>query len=322
MTTNMGWATPPPRFLGVDGGGTKTLAVVVDADGVEHGRGHAGASNYRAVGLPQAIANLRDAVERAAAAAGCALPLTAAWLGVAGVDHPDDSSVLLGHLGTLARNVQLTNDAELMLSGLDRCVGVALIAGTGSIALGRSAAGASARAGGWGHLLGDEGSGYDLGRHALQAAARAADGRGKPTALLGLILGAWQLSAPADLIPRVHAEHDTAGIARLAPLVLRAACDGDSVARAIVWRAAAELALTATTVGDALGFQDALPLALGGGLLLHDEAFRAEVLRRVARRRPLGSVAVVTQQALSAARALAATWPDAARATPAAVETP
>src|SRR6185437_6227673 len=92
-------------------------------------------------------------------------------------------------------------------------VGVALIAGTGSIAVGRNAAGVAARVGGWGHLLGEEGSGYAIGSAALNAAVRAADGRGEPTSLLQRILATWGLSAAPELIPYVYADANTRGAA-------------------------------------------------------------------------------------------------------------
>jgi glucosamine kinase len=294
-----------PFFLGIDGGGSKTLAVIVDARGQERGRALAGSSNYQAAGIEPAIAQLYAAAEQATRAAGGSLPVKAAWLGLAGVDRPSDQSVLLPRLQPLAESIRLTNDAELLLSVLDGAVGVALVAGTGSIALGRDAQGALARAGGWGHILGDEGSGYDIGRRALQAAMRAADGRGEATMLLECVMSYWGLARPDDMVGRVYNNDDKAGIARLAPLVLRAARDGDGVARKIAQRAADELALAALTVCKALDFSgERVGLALGGGLLLHGAALRSQVLRRIRRRQLLGRVALVEEPALSGARAV------------------
>lgn len=294
----------PPLFLGVDGGGTKTLAVVVDADGQERGRGMAGGANYNTLGLDTALANLRAAVHAALAAAQAAPPIAAAWIGLAGVDRAADRALLLPRLAPLARVVHLGNDAELALSALPAGVGVALIAGTGSIALGRDPAGATARAGGWGHILGDEGSGYDIGRNALCAALRASDGRGPATSLLPRILARWELPIAEALLSRVYPAGDKADIAALAPLALDAATDGDPVAHAIVRRAAAELAVAASTVAHALAFPDGrAPLALGGALLVHAAPLRDGVLRRLRRGLDLGPVVVVDQPALSAARA-------------------
>ncbi len=291
-------------FAGVDGGGSKTLAVVVDADGHERGRGTAGSSNYAAVGLDRAIGEIRTAVTGAARAAGSDPPIAAAWIGLAGVDRPADHDALLPQVRQVAGRVHLTNDADLVLTALPGAVGIAAIAGTGSIMLGRDGHGRTARAGGWGHIIGDEGSGYELGRLALQAASRAADGRGPATTLLDSIVRSWNLGEPGDMISRVYHHEDKAAIARLSSLVFAAARTGDPVARKFVSRAAAELALGIMTVDDELDFPEGpLPLALAGGLLTSEPTLRAMLLRRVRRRRAVGPVEVVTEPASSAARA-------------------
>ena len=310
--THTGIGAYSPCCVGVDGGGSKTLAIVVDANGNECGRATAGSANYQAVGLDRAVAQLTQAVAEAAHIAGCRLPLAAAWLGVAGIDSARDHTTVLPHLRSLAQGVRLTNDAELMLSPLPDSVGVALVAGTGSIALGRNASGATARTGGWGHLLGDEGSGYDIGRHALQAALRAADGRGPATPLLDAILAEWRLSSASDILGRVYPDGDKAEIARLSRVVFATAQAGDRVARGIVRRAASELALAALAVGAGLGVRatDALPLALGGGMLLHEATLQRDVLLRLGRRQALGPVVLVEEPALCAARAARSLPPD------------
>lgn len=291
-------------FLGVDGGATKTLAVIVDATGREVGRGVAGSGNQAAVGMKRAIESIRGAVTEAARQARTAPPFRAAWIGLAGIDRPGDRDRLLPHLGALAGAVRLTNDAELALTGLDGAVGVAVIAGTGSIVVGRDATGRMARSGGWGHIIGDEGSGYELGRLALKAAARASDGRGQQTALLPAIMTEWQLSRPDAMIDRVYPDGDKGEIARLSALVFVAARDGDAVARRIVRDAATELALAALAVGARLEYPDSgLPIALAGGMLIHEADFRAMLLRRLRSRARVGRVALVAEPARSAADA-------------------
>jgi N-acetylglucosamine kinase-like BadF-type ATPase len=293
--------------LGVDGGGTRTRAIVLDAQGRPRGEGVAGSANYHAVGLLRAVGHLRAAAEAAVAAAGCQLPVRTAWLGVAAVDRPEDHGRLEPHLRPLAGTVCLTNDAELVLGGLPGRAGVALVAGTGSIALGRDPAGTEARAGGWGHILGDEGSGYWIGRLALGAAVQAADGRGPATTLLGLVLGAWRLRSASEIYDRVYQGRGKAQVASVAPLVLEAARAGDHVARRIVRRAADELARVALVAGAQLDFPvGCLPLALGGGLLVQAADLRRLVLRRLRRYRPFDPVVVVVDPALSAARAVLA----------------
>lgn len=296
-------------FLGVDGGGTKTRAVVVDAAGIERGAATGAGANPHRAGVERAVEAITATATEAARLAGARLPLAAAWLGLSGLDAPADYAALAPRLASLAGATHLVNDAELLLAALPMQVGVALIAGTGSIAVGRNAAGATTRVGGWGHALGDEGSGYALGGAALVAAARAADGRGEPTILLERILSAWGLAEARQLIARVYAGADggaTAPVAQVATVVLQAARDGDAVAQGIVQRGADELALATLTTARALGFGSAaapLPLALGGSLLLRAADYREAVLRGVSQRIALGETALVEQPALSAARA-------------------
>lgn len=288
--------------LGIDGGGSKTRAVVVDAQGNERGRGLTGSANYHTVGLELAVLHIRQAAEEAAQEARCSLPVEAAWLGLAGIDRPPDSALLVPQLHFLARSLRLTNDAELVLSALEEKPGVALIAGTGSIALGQDSRGKIERSGGWGHILGDEGSGYDIGRRTLQAAAKAADGRGPKTSLLELVLNHWQLSSADEMIGKVYGREDKAMIAEISSLTFRAAREGDKIARKIVQKAARELAQAVIAVADRLNLQEQeLSLALGGGILLHEADFRSMVLRHIQKHFSLEQVAFVKEPALSAA---------------------
>lgn len=322
-----------PLFLAVDGGGTKTVAVVVDAAGNEVGRGLAGPANARVVAPDAALAQVRQAIDAALSVSGQtgrdpqtghdesreqtgrdqSRPytdvgqafLSAAWLGLAGIDTPQDSEMIRPHVATLATSVLLTNDAELLLGALEDAVGVALVAGTGSVALGRDAAGRTARASGWGHIFGDEGSGYAIGQAALRAIARASDGRGPATSLTDNILAAWNLSIPDTLIDVVHTQKTKTDIAQLAPLVLAAWRAGDAVARRIVRRAAQEQAHAALAVARSLSLPDPLALALGGGLFLHAEDFASLVLADVQRTHPGADAILVADPALLAARWLA-----------------
>lgn len=303
VTMNGGWSSSA-FAVGVDGGGSKTLAVVVDAEGHERGRGMAGSSNHTGVGIEQAVQHIYSAVEDAARQAGCVLPLQSAWFGLAGVDHRADYDLLLPYLRPLAQSVYLTNDAELTLSGLPGSVGIALIAGTGSIALGHDARGTVARAGGWGHIIGDEGSGYELGCRCLQAVARATDGRGQATLLVDMLLKHWRLDDASEMIGKVYNDADKATIAALSALVFAAARDDDEVACGMVEDAARELALVTVAVKNKLDFAEGqIALALGGGLLLHENDFRAKVISAINARMSVGNVALVEEPALSGARA-------------------
>ena len=285
-------------YLGVDGGGSKTLAVVVDAQGRECGHGRAGSANYVAVGLEQAVQNVYAAIRQAMSNVPCALPLTKAWLGLAGVDRPADVELLSQHVRELADVVLVTNDADLLLSALGERVGVALVVGTGSIALARDANGKVSRIGGWGHILGDEGSGYYIGCRGLQAAIRSADGRGGATMLLNLLLQQWQLRAVEDFIDIVYTVDNKAKIAQIATCVTQAARQGDQVALEIVDQAVDELALLVQTASPSVS---PLPLVLGGGLLLHDHFLRERLLYRIQQTQALDPILYVERPAFSAA---------------------
>lgn len=263
-------------FLGVDGGGTNTRAWLANAAGAIVGRGGGGSSNFRAVGAERALAALRHATEEACAHAQIDVSqIRAACFGLAGADRASEHAMLLESLQKHLPNarIQIVNDAVLLLAaGTPQGWGIGIISGTGSICFGKTRDARTARAGGWGYILGDEGSGYMLGLDALRAVVRAFDGRAPPTALTQPILAYWKLQTPNDLIQHVYSlTHARVEIAALARLVDDAANDGDDIARAIVQTAARELALAARAVADALKLENEIPCALTGGVFLQSK---------------------------------------------------
>jgi N-acetylmuramic acid 6-phosphate etherase len=269
-------------YLGIDGGGTHTVALLASASGDIVGRGTAGPSNRQAVGTERAQATLDEAVSAAFQSAGLPRgPVASACLGLAGADRPDDQTALRewAERVQLAARVEVTSDAAILLAaGTPHGWGLVLIAGTGSIAFGRTADGRRARAGGWGHLLGDEGSAYALVIQALQAVVRAADSRGPATRLTECFLNHWGLTGPQDLIAAVYRSgRDRADFAALAPLVIETAAD-DAVAAGIVEQGARELARAGESVVRQFGWRGSIPLALAGGLLLGNTNYRDRVL--------------------------------------------
>jgi len=291
-----------PLILGLDGGGSKTLALLADATGRVLGRGTSGSSNYQNIGAEAAWAALDGAIA-AAFADTCTCtkpqvqcrcagrspgPLAAVCLGLAGVDRPEDRTLFEGWAAERfgGAPVVIANDAELVLAaGTPDDWGVAVISGTGSIVFGRHPSGKMARAGGWGHILGDEGSGYAIGIAALRAVMCAFDGRGPQTALTAAVLAHWGLSAPPDLVGRVYREDvgatDIAGLARL---VDAAAGAGDAVARGILHAAGRDLAITVAAVVRRLGLPAPTPCALAGGVVVHGSQARAAFLAAAAER--------------------------------------
>ncbi len=265
--------------LGVDGGGSKTVAAVGRRSGarpIELGRGRAGSSNVVATGERAALDELEAAIQQACRQAGCALQqMTGVCLALAGSDRP---MVRRGVFQWAQQRglspVRIVHDAEPVLAaGTDDGCGVALIAGTGSIAFGRNSQGVAARAGGWGPLLGDEGSGYWLGLCALRAVTRQLDGLAPRTDLTDRLLEQLQVVENAEL-PRQVAAMGRADLAGLAPFVLTAAVERDPVAETIVRQGAEKLAGLVVALAERLGWENGgFPLALSGGVLLNHPQF-------------------------------------------------
>lgn len=298
-----------PLFAGVDGGGTKTAIVVVDADGNEIARDTTTTSNSAVIGHDRAAATLRELIQSTAAACGAELPFQAIWCGLSGSDRPEDHRRLRPHLEDLTEDLRMTNDAELAMGGLPDRVGVALVSGTGSIAFGRNAEGKRARAGGWGHIFSDEGSGYDVARQALRAFAAEADGFGPATSLTPRLMEYWELSDPFTIINRVYDPSTTKGdIARLSRIVVEEATNGDDVAKRIISTSAEDLARFGGAVATRLELGPELSLAFVGGMLTNVDAFREQVIAHMEKKWMITSVELVVDPALTAARSLANTW--------------
>lgn len=271
--------------IGIDGGGSATAAILADArTGAALGRGEAGPSNFQAVGVTAALRELNTAVAGAfRTAKKSRATVAAAALGLAGVDRNEGLDVIRGwsDLVQLADKLTIANDATLLFAaGTPEGWGLAVIAGTGSIAFTLDKQGKDARAGGWGYMLGDEGSAFRMGLLALRAACRAADGVGEPTSLLTTFLEKLGSTEARDFIPAVYrGSWDKALIAGLAPLVLKAAASGDKVATRIFEDEARELAKTAAgavAAGDLP--RDGLPIALTGGLVVESDTYRERFL--------------------------------------------
>jgi N-acetylglucosamine kinase-like BadF-type ATPase len=284
--------------LGADGGGTKTvvwLARCLAVGGYEVlGRGQAGPGNPRAAGFEVVQANLRAAIDAAFADAGLLrATVEAACFGLAGAGRTVEQTAIANWAlaSGVAQQIRVVGDLDLVWGAVDftavdgEALGIALVAGTGSVAWGCNAADEVARCGGWGYLLGDEGSGYALGLAALRGAVRAIDGRGPATALLRSVQQTLEVSEPADLIAKVYAAEVTRErIASLARLVFAAEAT-DPLARSIVEGAASELAELVATLAAKLQFeQGSYRLAMAGGVLVHQPTYRERVVSNLCER--------------------------------------
>jgi N-acetylglucosamine kinase-like BadF-type ATPase len=239
-------------FLGVDGGQSGTTAVIGDDTGRVLGAGEAGPCNHAAAGEGRAklMAAVSGSVSAACAKAGLDAAGTrfqAACFGMSG--GPDDKREILGRILNAELLVVVTDAAIALTGAMGGGPGIIVIAGTGSIALGRNAAGGEARAGGWGYIFGDEGGAFDIARQALRAALRMEEGWGPETSLRTILLDATGAASVNEVLhlfytpawPRSH-------VARLAAEVDRAATNGDAAAQRILARASQELALLAASV--------------------------------------------------------------------------
>src|SRR3984957_8240089 len=245
----------PQYFLGVDGGQSSTTALIGDDTGRVLGVGYGGPCNH--VGAAQGRTRFIDAVQSSlhAACLQAGLPpgvrFRSACLGFSG--GPADKASILNELLVSDRTL-VTEDALIALAGATAGEpGIVVIAGTGSIALGRNASGRAARAGGWGYLFGDEGGGFWIARQALRAALSWEEGWGVPTSLRGRLLDFTSTRNINDLVHRCYTpEFPRPRVAALSILVNQAAESGDPVALEILHAAGRELALLASAVGGQL----------------------------------------------------------------------
>jgi N-acetylglucosamine kinase-like BadF-type ATPase len=261
---------------GVDGGGTKTHAVVMDHEDRILGEGLAGPSNPLRVGITQAAAAVRESLDRACAAAGVRkTDLVAVQIGLAGARRKELRARMEEALGNLnIREIEVVSDADIALFGATNgAPGVVVIAGTGSVCCGINARGRRARAGGWGPIAGDEGGGSWIARNALRSIAYASDGRGPETSLTAAACSYFHVSTADDLSTAIYAPTITnERIAGFAKPVIEVAKASDQVARGIISDAGKELGVAAVAVIRKLKMeQERFQVAYVGGVFAAGE---------------------------------------------------
>jgi N-acetylglucosamine kinase-like BadF-type ATPase len=261
--------------LGFDGGGTKTDCVVLDARGAVIGEGRGGPANPLRSGYDGAFSSLREAAVGAIAAARIRpADITGVCAGIAGAGR---RSVVRRIMVFLSREfplalTQVTTDYEIALeAAAGSGPGLVLIAGTGSVAYGRNAAGETARSGGYGPWLGDEGSAFEIGRRAVSAVARSRDADAPVTVLAEMISAALDCPDWDDLMLRIMKNADEV-FPRLFPVVAAAANSDDSAAKEILFASAIGLGNLAMIVIRRLGMKDLqFPLVKCGGVFGHSQ---------------------------------------------------
>lgn len=274
-----------PAFIGIDGGATGAVAVVTDPDGGILARVRGGAALVDASDPAAGAADL--AALAASALDEAALPSPAAVLccALAGARREVERQAVREAVERFgcARRVLVTTDGEAALAdAFGGRTGILLIAGTGSVGWGRGDDGRTVRVGGWGRLLGDEGSGYGLALAALRAAARAADGRARHTILLDRVIEHARVDGAEQLIGWAG-RATKAEIAALVPAIFAAAAGGDEVADEILDKAAKHLADHVGAVHRRIAHDIEPPqLALAGGLLRQGGPLAHKVVAGVA----------------------------------------
>ena len=281
-----------PLLLGVDGGGTSTTAWLSDSEGRVLGRGVAGPSNIKAIGAEAARSGLDRSIRSAFDDAGLEVaPVEVSCLGLAGFDRPDDKRWLdeWAKGSPWARRLVLVNDGDLVVAaGTPDGWGVGVIAGTGSIAVGRSRDGQSGRAGGWGYLFGDEGSGYAVALAGLRMVACYEDGRAGfrlagAHPLSVRLCEALGIAGTDELVSAVYREGiDRARIASLAPAVVAAEEDFTPIFTEILEPAGVDLARMVGAVARRIGIDSGpLPLAMAGSFLLNTPLVSQVLIHRL-----------------------------------------
>jgi N-acetylglucosamine kinase-like BadF-type ATPase len=303
------------HLLGVDGGATKTVAAVLDLDTGRLHIGHGGPSNQDAVGATAAVRALLEAADEAIAEAGISPQrLAAAVLAIAGTDTE-----------AIVRNVRAVRTEDWLVvndvvaawaSATGTGPGVAVIAGTGSNVFGVGPDDKPWRAGGWGHLLGDEGSGYWFGIQSIKAALDDREASGPETALSERAPAFFGLETVEQLVSHVYSKPLTKGeISALAVETARVAEAGDAVARELYVRGARELGRQIRAVIEQTGLRGSFPVGLIGGAfragavflepltaVIHDAAPEAHVARVVLQ--PVGGSLLLAARACGRAETL------------------
>ncbi|MET4004443.1 MULTISPECIES: N-acetylglucosamine kinase [Arthrobacter] len=284
----LNFSSAPSRFVGLDIGGSKTRGIVW-TDGIISSDASVGSTNVQNVSRETAVENM--------AALFAALDVDGAsrlLAGAGGVDTDSDARALRELIAPFVPGAQIdvVHDTRLLLAAAGLSFGVAVIAGTGSAAWGINEAGEQARAGGWGYLLGDEGSGYWLAREAVRYSLRRMDAGKDVDALTAGLLKYCGLSEPQSLIAHFHQGTTRRYWAAASPVIFAAAQSGHEHALELVDRAGSDLAGLAAEVATALNLTG--PLVLGSGLGSNVPALQAAVASHAASR-GMGEVQILRQ---------------------------
>ena len=260
-------------LLGMDAGGTKTLCALADEQGNVIGLGRSGCGNFQVNGRVKAQKELERAVQEALRKAGLRSPrIEVGFYGISGADREEDFRTVREILDPInpAARLFLENDTTIALrAGTENGIGIGLISGTGTNAVGFNRKGKRLQVGGWGSpYLGDYGSAHDIAAEAFRLAQHGEDGRGKPTLLYDKLVKALGVKRLIDICERDYYDSfQSLNVASFAPVVFEAAREDDTIAREILEKAGREIALSALAVLRRLfGLEEEVPVVLGGSV--------------------------------------------------------
>jgi glucosamine kinase len=287
------------HVLGIDAGGTRMRARLM-SDALAVAEAEESGGNILTVG----DLVMRERLSRVLRQLG-STDIQAVCIGAAGSGSPDAQGRLhrlVSELLPTAR-VLVVHDARLVLAAGGLSSGIALISGTGSSAFGRTASGDEATAGGWGYMLGDEGSGYWITRMAVRHVLTAHNERRPPGPLTESMVRAFGAHSLEDLLPRVYAGGGPAALAQHAPRVFAAAEEGDEAAQSIIREATMWLWQLVASVIEQIHIVS--PIVLAGGVLLHHHLLQSRLREELARHLPASDVVCLKGSAAEGAVYLA-----------------
>ncbi len=273
--------------IGVDGGGTKTEFALLDYSGNVISQARGESTNYQVIGgkkLKQELLKGFDTVmNNSNVPAG---KIEHVFLGLAGAGRESDRKEIITLFDDTEFNKKITVDSDAMVAlagAFGTGAGIIIISGTGAICFGKNNEGKIVRSGGWGYLLGDEGSGYFIGREAIIAALKDLDGRGEKTLLRQRLEKHFNLTSIDQIIPHIYQNRiDRVAIAELAPIVFDQAKQGDMIAEEIIRNASKELGVLAKAVAQQLNFEsDEIKVALIGSIFRQKEMLINEISKEL-----------------------------------------
>ena len=274
--------------LAVEGGGTKTNSVIADENGNIIAKSTTGPSNFLIVGFEKACENiiqgLQDCINNSKINTS---DIKVAMLGLTGAGRKLDQDNMRKAFkdystskGFTFNSIIVDSDARISLeAAFPNKPGMILISGTGSIMFGKDGQGNLYRVGGWGRILGDEGSGFYIGKKGLISSIKQIDGRGEKTLLFDLISEKYNLNSLETIIKSIYT--DNFDIAKIAPLVFEAAEKDDKIAKEILDEAADELLLHIETMLKKVNFDDKIGLSFVGSIITNDNYIRRKIVNYI-----------------------------------------